>query len=189
MQAASMVGYPVALKIDLPDIQHKTEVGGVHLGLSDEAALRLAWKAMMGSVRERAPQARIAGATVSPMLKGGVETIVGTQNDPDFGPVVMFGLGGVMTEALKDVVFAPAPVSLSQARRMIDDIRARAVLDGWRGAPPADLEALAKTIAALAALAAANAQDIESIEINPFVALPQGGAALDALVQLRPVES
>lgn len=188
VQAAGTIGYPVALKIDSPDIQHKTEVGGVHLDLADEAAVRRAWKATMASVRERAPQARIAGATISPMLKGGVETIVGTQNDPDFGPVVMFGLGGVMTEALKDVVFAPAPVSLSQARRMIDDIRARAVLDGWRGAPPADLEALAKTIAALAALAAANARDIESIEINPFVALPLGGAALDALVQLRPLE-
>jgi hypothetical protein len=175
----------VALKIDSPDIQHKTEVGGVHLNLADEDAVRHAWSAMMEAVGRAAPSARIDGASVSPMLTGGIETIIGTQNDADFGPVVMFGLGGVMAEALKDVVFAPAPLSLAQARDMIDAVRARKIFDGWRGAPPADLDTLAKAICALAALAAANADDIESIEINPFVALPNGGAALDLLLQLR----
>jgi acyl-CoA synthetase (NDP forming) len=184
-RAAGEVGYPVVLKIDSPDIQHKTEVGGVHLDIADEGALWRAWATMMASVRDRARQARVAGATVSPMLKGGVETIIGTQNDPDFGPVVMFGLGGVMTEALKDVVFAPAPISLAAAHRMIDGLRASVVLAGWRGAAPADREALARAIATLAALAAAHADVIESIEINPFVALPQSGAALDVLVVLR----
>lgn len=183
--AAAKAGYPVALKIDSPDIQHKTEVGGVHLGLADEAAVRRAWQATMAGVAQKAPTARINGATISPMLKGGVETIIGTQNDPDFGPVVMFGLGGIMTEALKDVVFAPAPVSLATARRLIDGVKARAVLNGWRGAKPADLDTLAKSIATLAAFAAAHADDVESIEINPFVVLPEGGAALDALIQLR----
>lgn len=187
-RAAASLGYPVALKIDSPDIQHKTEVGGVHLALTDEASLRRAWSAMMASVRDKAPDARIAGGTVSPMLTGGIETIVGTQNDADFGPVVMFGMGGVMAEAFKDVVFRPAPVGLSAARAMIDEVRARKVFDGWRGAPPADLETLARVIAALAALAAAHPAELESVEINPFVSLPSGGAALDALVQLREVE-
>jgi acyl-CoA synthetase (NDP forming) len=184
-RAAQEIGFPVALKIDSSDIQHKTEVGGVHLNLADEDAVRHAWSAMMQAVGRAAPSARIDGASVSPMLTGGIETIIGTQNDADFGPVVMFGLGGVMAEALKDVVFAPAPLSLAQARDMIDAVRARKIFNGWRGAPPADLDTLAKVICALAALAAANADDIESIEINPFVALPNGGAALDLLLQLR----
>jgi acyl-CoA synthetase (NDP forming) len=184
--AATDVGYPVALKIDSPDIQHKTEAGGVHLGIADEVALRVAWTAMMANVANKTPTARITGGTVSPMLKGGVETIIGTQNDIDFGPVVMFGLGGIMAEALKDVVFAPAPISLAGARRMIDGLRARALLDGWRGAPACDLDTLATVIATLAALAAANCNDIDSIEINPFVALPDGGVALDVLVKLDP---
>ena len=183
--AAAQIGYPVALKIDSPDIQHKTEVGGVHLDLADADAVRHAWSAMMQSVGRAAPSARIAGASVSPMLSGGIETIIGTQNDADFGPVVMFGLGGVMAEALKDVVFAPAPLSLLDAHDMIDAVRARKLFDGWRGAPAADLDTLAKVICALAALAAANADDIDSIEINPFVALPRGGAALDLLLHLR----
>lgn len=185
VRVAKELGYPVVLKIDSPDIQHKTEVGGVDLDITDETRLRAAWKTMMATVAERAPRARLIGVTLSPMLKGGVETIIGTQNDVDFGPVVMFGLGGVLTEALQDVVFAPAPVSLGAARRMIDALRARPVLDGWRGAEPSDIDALASAIASLAAVAAANADDIESIEINPFVALPKSGVALDALVQMR----
>lgn len=185
VRAAETVGYPVVLKVASPDIQHKTEVGGVHLGLADEAALRRAFASMLASVAEKAPAARIDGGIVSPMLVGGIETIIGAQNDADFGPIVMFGMGGVMAEALKDVVFRPAPVSLATAREMIDAVKARAVFDGWRGAPPADLDTLARAIASLAALAAANADDIESIEINPFVALAHGGAALDVLVQLR----
>jgi acyl-CoA synthetase (NDP forming) len=184
-RAAREIGFPVALKIDSPDIQHKTEVGGVHLNLADEDAVRRAWSAMMETVGRAAPAARVAGASVSPMLGGGIETIIGTQNDADFGPVVMFGLGGVAAEALKDVVFAPAPLSLVEARAMIDGVRARKIFDGWRGAPPADRDTLAKAICALAALAAANVGTIESIEINPFVALPRGGAALDLLLQLR----
>lgn len=185
VSAAAGFGYPVAVKIASPDIQHKTEVGGVRLGIADEAELRQAWSQMMASVAQHAPEARIAGATVSPMLTGGVETIIGTQNDPDLGPVVMFGLGGTMAEALKDVVFAPAPVSEDEALEMIGAIRAGAVLDGWRGAPPADKAALARAIVALSRFAAANRETVESVEVNPFVALPAGGAALDMLLQLR----
>jgi acyl-CoA synthetase (NDP forming) len=183
--AAKTAGFPVVLKIDSPDIAHKTEAGGVHLNLADAAAVRRAWAAMMDSARQYAPKARIKGATVSPMLQGGIETIIGTQNDPDFGAVVMFGLGGIAAEALKDVVFAPAPLGLAAAHSMIEAIKARAVFHGWRGAPPADLDTLAKTICALGAFAAAHVQDVDSIEINPFIALPEGGAALDLLIQLR----
>ncbi len=183
--AAGAFGYPVVLKIASPDIQHKTEVGGVALGIRDEAALRDAFAAMMVSVAAKAPKARILGATVSPMLVGGIETIIGTQNDADLGPVVMFGLGGTMAEALRDVVFAPAPVSHSQALEMISSIRAAELLDGWRGAPAADKEAIARAIVAVSAFADANADIVESLEVNPYVAMPRGGVALDMLLQLR----
>ena len=183
---AGSLGYPVVLKIASPDIQHKTEVGGVRLSIGDEQALREAFRAMMASVAKKAPDAKILGATVSPMLVGGVETIIGSQNDADLGPVVMFGLGGTMAEALKDVVFAPAPVSSAEAERMINSIRAAELLLGWRGAPPPDREALKQAIVAVSAFAAANAETVESLEVNPFVALPKGGVALDMLLQLRP---
>ncbi len=183
--AAQQVGYPVVLKIDSPDIQHKTEVGGVHLGLRDEASLRYAWSRIMADAARLAPAARISGATVSPMLTGGVETIIGSQNDADLGPVVMFGLGGTMAEALKDVVFAPAPVDMATARGMIDEIRGHALFDGWRGAAPVDRETLATVVVAVSRFAAANRETVESLEVNPFVALPNGGAALDMLLQLR----
>ncbi len=184
--AGASMGYPVVLKIASPDIQHKTEVGGVKLSIGDEGGLREAFRAMMAGVAQMAPDARLLGATVSPMLTGGIETIIGTQNDPELGPMVMFGLGGTMAEALKDVVFAPAPVSVEEAERMMDTIRAADLLKGWRGAAPSDRQALARAIAAISAFAAANAGTVESLEINPFVVLPKGGVALDMLLQLRP---
>lgn len=183
--AARKAGYPVALKIDSPDIRHKTEAGGVHLGIRDEDALCHAWSRMMADAARLAPGARISGATVSPMLTGGVETIVGSQNDPDLGPVVMFGLGGTMAEALRDVVFAPAPVDMGRAREMVGQIRGHALLEGWRGAAPVDRDVLASAIVAVSRFAAANRETVESLEVNPFVALPNGGAALDLLLQLR----
>ncbi|MER2537403.1 MAG: acetate--CoA ligase family protein [Rhizobiaceae bacterium] len=185
LQCAEEFGYPVVLKIDSPDIQHKTEVGGVALGIADGVELAAAWDRMMSSVSASAPSARINGATVSAMITDGVETIIGTRNDPVFGPVIMFGLGGTAAEALKDVVFMPCPVSRAQALEMVGSIKARALLEGWRGAPPADREALAQAITAVSEFAAANRDSVESIEINPFLARARGGVALDILVQAK----
>lgn len=185
VRAAAEIGYPVVLKIDSADITHKTDIGGVHLDLRDEASVRAAWRAMLAGAREGAPGASVSGGIVAPMIEGGVETIVGTWNDPDFGPVVMVGMGGVMAEALDDVAIAPAPVSLPQAHRMIGALRAGKLLDGWRGAARCDRNALARAICALAAFAHANAGMIESVEVNPLRVLPTGVAALDVLVQLR----
>lgn len=182
---AREIGFPIALKIDSPDIQHKTEVGGVHLGIADEATLARAWASMMSTVRERAPAARISGALISPMIAQGVETIIGTQNDPVFGPMVLFGLGGTAVEALKDVVLAPAPVDHAGATAMLSSIRAKALLEGWRGAAPVDRAALARAVVALSVFAASHPDEVESIEVNPFVAMPDGGFAIDALLQLR----
>ncbi len=183
--AAERIGFPVVLKIDSADIAHKTDVGGVRLGLSDAAAVRAAWRSMMASVAGKAPGARLDGALVSAMVGEGVDMIVGARLDPDFGPVVMLGLGGTAAEALDDVVVAPAPVGMAEARAMIGGLRASALLDGWRGAPPADKEALAQALCALGALAAAKADDLDGIEINPFRVFAAGGAALDILVQLK----
>ncbi|MEJ8573016.1 acetate--CoA ligase family protein [Microbaculum marinum] len=185
VDAAGRAGFPVVLKIDSPDIAHKTEVGGVHLGLKDADAVRSAWRSMMARVTDAAPSARITGGIVSPMLGEGIDTIVGARQDPDLGPVVMLGLGGIMAEALDDVVIAPAPIGMASARAMIGRLRAAAVLDGWRGAAPTDKDALARAICALGALVAANGEDIDSIEINPFRVFPDGGAALDILVRTK----
>jgi hypothetical protein len=119
------------------------------------------------------------------MLKGGVETIVGVARDPVFGPVVMFGLGGIFVEVLKDVTFRVAPFDLVEAHAMIREIRGFSVLQGVRGAPPADLDALASLLSTLSRFAAANADTVESVDLNPVLARPQGVAPLDALVTPR----
>jgi acyl-CoA synthetase (NDP forming) len=127
------------------------------------------------------------GVLVAPMAAAGVETILGVQRDPLFGPAVMFGLGGVLVEVLGDVAFRLAPFGLDEAHRMIREIKGFKVLQGVRGAPPADLEALAEALVRLSVLAAAEAERIESIDVNPFLVLPegQGAVALDALIVLR----
>jgi hypothetical protein len=141
----------------------------------------------MKRMAERAPEAKLDGAVVAPMVKRGVETIIGVNRDPVFGPVVMFGLGGVFVEAFKDVAFRVAPFGVSEARAMIDEVRGRVLLTGLRGQPPADEAALAETIARVSVFAAHNAEQIDSIDINPFVVLPagEGGIALDALIVPR----
>ena len=116
------------------------------------------------------------------MVSDGVETIMGVVSDPVFGPAVMFGLGGVFVEVLKDVTFRLAPFGMDEARRMIDEIHGRAMLDGVRGAPPADIDALADALARLSVFATENADVIETIDINPFLVLSDGALAVDALI-------
>jgi len=181
--AAAAVGFPVALKVASAEILHKSDVGGVALGLASAAALREAYAAMAKGVAAKTGRA-VKTFTVAPMISGGVETVLGVNRDPVFGPVVMFGLGGIFVEALGDVVFRAAPFGLHEAHRMIRGIRSFRILEGVRGRPPADLDALAAALARLSVIAAANADAIESIDINPFLvrAKGQGALALDALV-------
>ena len=180
-------GRPVALKIASPDIPHKTEIGGVLLGLADIAAVAEGFDELISRARRHRPEARLDGVLVAPMLEGGVETIIGVQRDPVFGPVVMFGLGGVFVEVLKDVTFRLAPFDDAEARAMIREIKGAALLDGERGALPADIDALAAVLARVSQFAAGHADAIESIDINPFLVLPkgQGAVALDALIVPR----
>jgi acyl-CoA synthetase (NDP forming) len=172
----------VAMKILSADIAHKTEIGGVRLGIQGEQAVTAAFEEIVANAARQAPTARVEGVLVSPMLAGGVETVVGVTRDPVFGPVVMFGLGGIHVEVFKDVAFRIAPFGVEEARAMIADTRASALLAGVRGAPPCDTEDLARSLARLSAFAWAHADKIQAMDINPYVALPQGGYALDALV-------
>jgi acyl-CoA synthetase (NDP forming) len=187
-QAAAEIGFPVVLKVSSADIAHKTEVGGVVVGVRTPDQARAAMAAILGRAAENAPGAHIEGVLVAPMVSGSVETIMGVVDDPTFGPVVMFGLGGVFVEVLKDVTFRVAPFDADEARRMIDEIRGRAMLDGVRGAPPSDVDALAELLSALSRFAAAHGDRIETIDLNPVLVRPRGEgvAPLDALIVLKP---
>ena len=185
--ACEELGYPVALKIASPDIPHKSEIGGVMLGLDGAGRVEAAFDALMARAREKAPLARLDGVVAARMAPPGIETILGTSQDPVFGPVVMFGLGGVFVEVVRDVTLRMAPFDVDEARRMIGEIKAAAVLDGVRGQPAADKDALARALARLSDIAAANADTIHSIDVNPFIVLPDGDGALavDALIVPR----
>ena len=186
--AAEAIGYPVVMKVVSADILHKSDVGGVKLKLADAAAVRIAFADIQRTVKKAMAKAKIEGCLVAPMVSGrGVETIIGVTNDPVFGPVVMFGLGGIMVEALHDVAFRVAPFDEAEAHRMIREIRAYKVLQGLRGAPPSDVDALAKALAAVSCFAAAHASQIVSMEANPFLVRPvgEGAIALDAVVTTR----
>lgn len=180
--AAREIGWPVVLKIVSPDIAHKTEAGGVALHLADEAAVRAAVMAMDTRVRARQPQARIEGFLVARQLAGGVEVLVGTQRDPVFGPVVTVGAGGVLAELIGEVSVRLAPLDQDSARQMLGATRLGRLLAGFRGAAPADIDALAEQIAALSRVAWAHRARIAGIDLNPVIARPDGALAVDALI-------
>ena len=185
VDAAQGFGGAVVLKIVSPDITHKSDIGGVALGLSDAAAVRTAFAGMQNSVAVAAPAARVDGVLVAPMQRAGVECILGAHNDPVFGPMVMFGLGGVFVELLGDVALHSAPVSQQQALQMIRSTRGFGLLSGARGRASVDLDFLAANLVALSRLAVAAGDSLASIDINPFIAMPResgGGCAVDAVV-------
>jgi len=182
--AAAEIDYPVVMKIVSPDILHKSEAGGVKLGLADESEVRSAYDSILSACASACPKAKIDGVLVGKMISGGVEAILGVQRDPVFGPVVMFGLGGIFTEIMKDVTFRLAPFDTDEAMEMIRAIKGFPLLDGARGRRKCDQAALAKAISNLSIFAAANRDVLASIDINPAVVLPegQGVAALDAVI-------
>ena len=185
--AANRIGYPVVLKVVSPQVQHKSDVGGVLVGLRDEAAVREGFAKIKTSLAQHAPNATFEGVLVAEMVSGGVELVLGVQRDPEVGPVVMFGTGGVLLEIHKDVSFGPVPLSPRQAREMIDATKASKLLAGYRGASASDVESIASAVVALSELTHDLGDEVESIDINPFVARPKGqnGVALDGLLVLR----
>mgnify|MGYP002723422595 CR=1 FL=1 len=182
---ASDIGFPVVVKVVSADILHKTEVGGVALGLDSADAVQAAVTRMAATIPGQLPDARIDGYLVSEMVKGGVETIVGIHQDEAFGPVVTFGLGGTLVELLKDTVCAIAPVSVEQAGAMIAKVRTAPLLTGWRGSPRLDVETLARAISELSILAVQHSDRIATIEVNPLVVREQGVVALDAVIEMK----
>ena len=182
VQAWRDIGGAVVMKIASPDILHKTEIGGVLLKLNTEADVADGYATLIARAKQAKPDARIDGVIVAEMVPNGVETVMGVVCDPVFGPAVMFGLGGVFVEVLKDVTFRLAPFGVDEARRMIDEIQGRAMLDGVRGAPPSDVNALAEALSRLSVFAAENADRVETIDVNPFIVLPEGAVAVDALI-------
>jgi len=183
-QAIARVGLPLAMKIQSRDLAHKSEVDGVRLNIASKGEAFMAWQALFDSVRRHRPDAAIQGVLVSSMAKKGVEIIVGTLRDTTFGPMVMVGLGGVTTELFRDVVYRPAPVGADEAVAMLDELKAAPLLRGFRGAPKADVAALAQLIAQVSVLAARLRNDVSEIELNPVLVHPegQGVTIVDALV-------
>lgn len=188
--AAAAFGRPVAMKINGSEFSHKTEIGGVELDVATPDDARRLYGLVRNRAKEQAPSAQPDGVIVAPMIDGGVETILGVQVDPVFGPAVMFGLGGVFVEVFQDVVFRLAPFGRDEAMKMISGIKGAKLLQGVRGGPPSDVDALADALAALSRFAASHADTLDSVDINPFTVLPkgQGAVALDCLVVPKGLE-
>src|ERR1035437_4314724 len=182
--AIARVGLPLVMKIQSPDIPHKSEVGGVRVNIATKGEAFLAYGALLQSARRHRPEADIQGVLVGPMAKKGVEIIIGTMQDATFGPMVMAGFGGVTTELFRDVVYRPAPVSAPEAASMLAELKAAPLLSGFRGAARADVPLLCYLIEKVSLLAARSRNDIAEIELNPVLVHPegQGVTIVDALV-------
>ncbi|MFV9689869.1 MAG: acetate--CoA ligase alpha subunit [Desulfobacteria bacterium] len=177
VKAASEIGYPVVMKIASPDVLHKSDLGGTRVGLGNERMVEDAFFDITSNVRQRLPNARILGIVVQEMIQGGKEVILGITNDIQFGPMIMFGLGGIYVEVLKDVSFRIVPVSVEEADAMIREIRSFPLLRGVRGESPADLIAIRKSILLLSQMALDFPEIIEA-DINPLLIRPQGKGAI-----------
>jgi acetyl-CoA synthetase (ADP-forming) len=175
------IGFPVVLKIISPDVVHKSDAGGVKLGLENATQVRKAYSEIMSSVRHTYPDAHIDGVSVQPMAPPGVEVIVGVSRDPQFGPVIMFGLGGVLVEVLKDVSFRVVPVSKSDASEMIRAIKGYPLLTGYRGAPPASTGALEDLIVKVSQFVESQPA-VSELDLNPVFAYSDRVVAVDARI-------
>ncbi len=180
---AADFGFPVVLKIASPDILHKSDIGGIELDVRDDDGVVAAYERILERVLHRMPDARIWGVTVQQQLPPGREVIIGVNRDPNFGPILMFGLGGIYVEVLQDVTFRLCPVTPREAREMISEIRAVGLLRGARGAAPADIDAIADVICKVSALAMAF-DDITELDINPLIVGDRGHGAIAADIRI-----
>jgi acetate---CoA ligase (ADP-forming) len=184
-RAAASIGYPVATKVSSPDLPHKSDLGLVTLGLSNGAEVKRAYKALLAAADAADAGASIDGVLVSGMVAGGTETVVGMSHDELFGPVIMFGLGGVFVEVFEDVTFRVPPFDRVEADRMVREVRGFALLDGARGRPKADVRTLVDTIMRVQRLALDHADHLAELDINPLLVRSDGVVALDALAVSR----
>jgi acyl-CoA synthetase (NDP forming) len=178
------LGFPVALKVVSPDIVHKSDIGGVKLGLSNRSQVSRAYREIMSAARRTMPGGRIDGVSVQTMAPAGVEVIIGMSKDAQFGPVVMFGLGGILVELLKDVSFRVVPLSAKDAREMIREVKAYPLLEGYRGSEPVDVSQLEQMILAVSDFAQQN-PEVAELDLNPVIATKENAVAVDARIVLE----
>ena len=181
---SKQMGFPIVLKISSPDVVHKSDSGGVKLGLANATQVGRAYSDIMSSIRQAYPDATIEGVSVQTMAPSGVEVIVGMSKDAQFGPVLMFGLGGILVEVLKDVSFRIVPVTERDAREMIKEIKGYPVLQGYRGQKPASIPALEQLIVKVSRFVDENPQ-IKELDLNPIFAYPDRAVAVDARIILE----
>ena len=181
---AGELGYPAVLKIVSPDIVHKSDVGGVKLGLADADAVGAAYDEIVVAAKQAVPSANIHGVSVQAMAAPGTEIILGMSKDPQFGPVLMFGLGGVLVEVLKDVAFRIVPLTERDAKQMVREIKGFPVLEGYRGQDPADLEGIEAALLKLSDYVAEH-EEIKELDLNPVFAYKDGLSAVDARIVLE----
>ena len=183
VKLAEEIGYPVVLKVVSPDVIHKFDVGGVVLNLKSPEEVRKAFNQILENVRRHMPNAKVLGVTVQEMAPPSTEVIVGAIRDPQFGPVLMFGMGGIFVEVLKDVTFRIAPITEEEAKEMIAEIRAYPLLKGYRGMPPADKEAIAQILVNTSHLMMEN-PEISELDLNPIIVYENGAKTVDARIML-----
>jgi len=183
MQLAASLGYPIVLKIVSPQITHKSDVGGVALNLASSDEVGAAFDRVVASAKQHEPNATIDGVAVQRMEKQGVEVIIGMTKDPQFGPVLMFGLGGVLVEVLKDVAFRVVPLDARDARQMVHEIKGYPLLEGYRGHDPADVAKLEQLLLKVSAFVEAH-PEVAELDLNPVFAYKDGAIAVDARIVL-----
>jgi acyl-CoA synthetase (NDP forming) len=183
VKLSEQFGYPVVLKVSSVDITHKSDAGGVKVNLKNKTEVENAFDAIMLSCKAAVPTARIEGVSVQSMAKSGIEVIIGVIKDPSFGPVIMFGLGGVFVEILKDVSFRIVPIEKSDAEEMINEIKGKKLLEGYRGQEPADVASLQQMLLKLSDLVNTT-PEIEEIDMNPVFSYKDGAVVVDARIIL-----
>ncbi|MEM4704813.1 MAG: acetate--CoA ligase family protein, partial [Candidatus Bathyarchaeia archaeon] len=181
---AEKIGFPVVLKIVSPDIVHKSDVGGVMINLKDAGEVKKAYKQIMSNVKKHKPNAHITGMLIQEMAPPSTEVIIGSIKDPQFGPALMFGLGGVFVEVLKDVTFRVAPITEEEAREMLTEVKAYPLLKGYRNLPPADVDAIVKILLNTSKLVM-ECEEIKELDLNPIMVYEKGAKTVDARIILE----
>lgn len=184
LKSARKIGYPLVCKVLSRDVLHKSEFGGVILNIRTDRELTAAYQKIMENVKKREPKARIAGVMLEEMVDSGIEVVVGMLRDVSFGPTIMFGLGGVLVEVLKDVFFRVAPLDNRDAQEMMEEIKGYEMLRGFRGTPPADMGALRKIILSVSDLAVTY-PEIQQIDLNPIIIRGSHAKVADARMIVR----
>jgi acyl-CoA synthetase (NDP forming) len=179
VEVSNSLGYPVVMKISSPDISHKSDVGGIILDIDSEEEVKNAYRNMMDTVKQKVPDARIDGVMLQKMAEPGIEVIIGVKLDPQFGHVIMFGLGGIFVEIYKDVSFRVTPINSEMARDMILEIKGSPILMGARGRSTADINAIINVIIKLSEMLEKN-PDIVELDINPLIVYEENAVAVDA---------